>query len=817
MRQAYRLLLLLFGVCTLPAAVWAQQGTPLWTPAPAPSARGLERPAGQWFTLDAAQLATRLAQAPPETRPAEAIVLELPYPDGTLHSFAITQVPVLAPALAARYPRLLAYAGHALEEPTTTVRLEWTPTGLHAQVLEQTGSLSVQPDPTAPTRYQSRAEALPEFSCLALDIPGQPAYRPTGGTPPAPPTPYGAQLRTMRLALSATSGYVQRLGGSTKEGTLASMLTLVNSLNAVYERELALRLQLVDNTDQLIYSDAATDPFTTTTPSGLLETNRTLVSTVLGAGTYDIGHVLGYLSGGYSGVAYVGVTCNSTYKSGGASTGASASLMVAVTTHEIGHQLGSNHTFNGDKGNCSGGNRSADLAYEPGAGNTIMSYDSRCSPDNVGSGINYFHAGSLSAIMSRLAACGTFSATDNQPPSVLVPTTSYVIPMGTPFSLAGSGTDPNNDALLYSWEELDRGNASGLAGAADDATGPPLFRSFAPVTSPERTFPRLASILSNTASLGEILPLVPRALNFRLTARDNRGGVAAANVALSVADAGPFVVTAPSAAVTARPGSPYALTWNVQGTDQAPVSCTNVQVLFSADGGLTFPTVLLASTPNTGTATVNLPNLKTTQGRLKIKALDNVFFAINNANITLDGPLPVALAAFSATVRAHSAFLTWTTASEMNNRGFAVEASTDATSFRQIGWVSGHGTHAAPIAYQFTDERLTAYGEPLVYYRLRQEDTDGTTSFSAVQALKAPTGPELTSLQVWPSPSRGSITVGGLAPGQPVQLLDMTGRVLLTAIMPTTAAPLQLTLPSGLAPGIYLVRGGYETRRLVVE
>jgi hypothetical protein len=125
---------------------------------------------------------------------------------------------------------------------------------------------------------------------------------------------------------------------------------------------------------------------------------------------------------------------------------------------------------------------------------------------------------------------------------------TYTIPQGTPFTLAGNGTDPNGDVLTYSWEELDIGNASGLAGAATDASGPPLFRSFAPETSPARTFPNLTSLLANTASLGEILPQVARTLNFRLTARDNHSGVTGANVTLAVASAAPFAVTAPGAA-----------------------------------------------------------------------------------------------------------------------------------------------------------------------------------------------------------------------------------------------------------------------------
>jgi hypothetical protein len=442
------------------------------------------------------------------------------------------------------------------------------------------------------------------------------------------------------------------------------------------------------------------------------------------------------------------------------------------------------------------------LAFEPGAGNTLMSYDSRCTPDNVGPAVRFFHAGSLSAIIPELT-CGTVTATGNRPPAVTVPPSSYVIPLGTPF------------ALTYSWEQLDRGDASGLAGAATDATGPPLFRSFAPATSPTRTFPTLANILSNTPSLGEILPQVARSLNFRLTARDNRGGVAGANVALTVAAAGPFAVTAPAAAFTAAPGSAYTLTWNVLGTDQAPVNCANVQVLFSSDGGLTFPTVLLASTPNDGSVSVQLPRLNTTQGRFKIQAVNNVFFAINNANITLAGPLPVELTTFTAEAQGSAALLQWTTASEKNNTGFAVEASGDGTTFRQVAWVAGKGTSTSAAQYQFTDGALLTYAGPTVYYRLRQIDTDGTESFSPVRPVAVPAG-LVARLQVWPNPARGAVSVGGIAPGQAVQLIDLTGRVLLSTVLPADG-PLQLQLPSGLAPGLYVVRGGGQSQRLMVE
>ena len=795
----------------------AQTAPPLWQPTPAPLARGGTTPEpGRWFSLDAGQLATRLAPAPPENRPAEAVTLELPYPDGTLHRFAITRVPVLAPALAARFPEIQTYAGRGLDEPAASVRLETDPGGLHAQILTPGGeAVGLAPDPAAPGRYHSRPEPVPAFDCRALAVPGR-AARSQSGVGAAPPAPYGGQLRTLRLALAATGEYVQNLGGGTVSGTLASMATLVNSLNAVYERDLAMRLQLVANNNLLIYPDAATDPYDNANLSTMLDGNQAVVDGAITGAAYDVGHVLGYRGNGYSGVAYVGVICNSTYKARGVSTGASTALMAAVVTHEIGHQLGSGHTFNGDQGNCGGGNRSADLAYEPGAGNTIMSYDSRCAPDNVGGSINYFHAGSLTDIMPQLACAGT-TASGNQPPSLTVPASNtYTIPVGTPFALSGSGTDPNGDVLSFSWEQLDLGNASGLAGAPTDASAPPLFRSFAPMASATRIFPALANILNGTVSTSEQLPQVARPLNFRLTARDNRGGVAGANVTLAVTAAGPFAVTAPSGALVAVPGSSYALTWNVLGTDQAPVSCPSVQVLFSNDGGLTFPTVLLASTPNDGAATVRLPGAATTQGRLKIQAINNVFFAVNNANITLAGtPLPVELAAFSAEARGPVAHLTWITASEKNNAGFEVEASADGRAFSRLGWVPGRGNSTAAHTYQFDDGTLATAPGPLVYYRLRQLDADGTATFSPVRTVAVPTDRPI-QLQVWPNPARSTVAVGGGVPGQPVLLLDLAGRVLLSAVLPAQG-PLQLALPAGLAPGMYVVRSGNQSRRLAVE
>ncbi len=127
----------------------------------------------------------------------------------------------------------------------------------------------------------------------------------------------------------------------------------------------------------------------------------------------------------------------------------------------------------------------------------------------------------------------------------------------------------------------------------------PIFRSFDPTTSPSRAFPKLSDILNNTSTLGESLPVTTRALNFRVTARDNRAGGGAvrdASVQINArADSGPFIVTNPNTAVTWSGGSTQTVSWNVANTNLAPVDCANVKISLSTNGGNTFPTVLLGS------------------------------------------------------------------------------------------------------------------------------------------------------------------------------------------------------------------------------
>lgn len=280
-------------------------------------------------------------------------------------------------------------------------------------------------------------------------------------------------------------------------------------------------------------------------------------------------------------------------------------------------------------------------------------------------------------------------ATGNNAPVVTAPA-SYTIPVRTPFALTGSAIDPDGDTVTYMWEQNDRG-ATGTSAGTGLITQPklngPLFRQFGTAaivsstdallygspgenlvtTNPTRVFPDMAQILANntnaetgacpllnatapTASeidcFSEFLPTAayvgtasvnanPASLNFRLTARDGRGGVNSANTQLILApSAGPFLVTSPNTAVTLDSGR-QTVTWAVANTNVAPVSTANVKITLSTDSGLSFPTVLAASTPNTGSAVVTLPAVATTKARIKVEAVDNVFFDVSNADFTI--------------------------------------------------------------------------------------------------------------------------------------------------------------------------------------
>ncbi len=601
------------------------------------------------LALDQPALDALLRQAPSETTTRAGfspVILTLPLPDGGWGRFGLVESPIMAPELAARFPEIRTYAAQGLDDASATARLDWTPAGFHAMILSSAGSVFIDPyrrgDTTHYISYDASAFVAPD----AKRVPELPPLDDGMGATIAalvasqPPAASGAQLRTYRLAVAATGEYTIYHGGTVALG-LAAVVTSVNRVNGVYEREVAVRMVLVANNNLVIYTNPATDPYTNNNGSAMLGQNQTTLDSVIGSANYDVGHVF---STGGGGVAYLGVPCRAGWKAQGV-TGSSNPIGdpfdIDYVAHEMGHQFGANHSFNGNAGSCSGGNRNASTAYEPGSGSTIMAYAGICGAQDLQPhSDDYFHNISYVEIIAYTTTgqgnnCPIISNTGNQPPVVNAGSGGFTIPRQTPFDLTGSATDGNNDTLTYNWEEFDLG----AAGAPNNAANPPFFRSWPSLSSPTRTFPRLSDLVNNTTVIGEVLPNVTRALNFRLTVRDNRsggGGVNYAALSFNVTTAaGPFAVTSPNSAVTLLGGTPITVTWNVANTTAAPVNCATAHIDLSTDGGFTYPVRLASATPNDGSQTVTMPNVNSSTARIQVACASNVFFDISNANFTV--------------------------------------------------------------------------------------------------------------------------------------------------------------------------------------
>ncbi|RXM40172.1 hypothetical protein BOQ62_07610 [Chryseobacterium sp. CH21] len=482
-------------------------------------------------------------------------------------------------------------------------------------------------------------------------------------------------FHTLRLAMSVTGEYTAYFGGTA--GALTQINATLSRVNGVFEKEFNLHVNAID-APNLIFTNAATDPYSTS--EFMCKWNNELMN-VLHGGAYgvtdanfDIGHLFGASGGGGNAgcigcigsndisttsytVAqsecqdavgnYYAYTAPDNYKGSGITSPASNVPMgdnfdIDYVAHEIGHQLGDNHTYSYNEG--------TGVCVEPGSGSTIMGYAgiTGANTDVQQHSDAYFHSVSIDQVQANLVTVTADVETPitNNPPVVAPMTTNYTIPKSTAFVLTASATDPDGDVLSYNWEQVNSsslgngiGKASGTgdgASAIGNTTSGASFRSWPATASPTRYFPKLSTVLGgavkNTTDF-EAASTVARTTKFRVTVRDNKPGgqaqTAYAEQTIVVGSAAAFTVNTTSL----TPNANSTITWTVSGTTASPYNVANVKVDYTEDNGATW-TDLAASVPNNGSASIFIPaSLAGKTIHLRVSAIGNVFYAVKQANV----------------------------------------------------------------------------------------------------------------------------------------------------------------------------------------
>ncbi|WP_417859778.1 reprolysin-like metallopeptidase [Winogradskyella sediminis] len=647
MLKNYILKISTVAIVLISMSAQSQNSTELWAPISATKAnqseqvlRKIELKTERFYQLNIEELKSALVNVGDRENPGNTIVT-FPNAEGQLNKFRVFEASVMEPELQAQYPNMRSYAGQGIDNPTEIVRFSITPKGFHAMFLgTSNGTQFIDPYSKTANIYTVYAKKNLEPLDFTMECGFEDTIGKSNNDNIQAKNANDGTLRNYRIAIACTGEYTAFHGGTTT-GALAAIVVTITRVNSVYERDLSITMTLVNNNSSIIFTDADTDPFNNNNANILINQSQTQITNIIGASNFDIGHTF---STGGGGLASQGV-CYSNLKASGI-TGSGQpvgdAFDIDYVAHEIGHQFGAPHTFNGTVGNCSGGNRSAANAYEPGSGSTIMAYAGICGSDNIQIGSDaYFHQNSINKIWSHVTNAGACpvdrTSTGNTEP-VANAGANYTIPQGTPYKLDGSGSSDADgmSTLTYTWEQYDLGTA-GLP-TETSVTGP-LVRSFEGTENPVRYVPRLSDVLINggTSTTWEKLATVNRNLNFVLTVRDNdaRGGQTDADqmVATVTTAAGPFTVTSQNTAgVSWDIGSTQTVTWDVAGTTGNGVNESNVNILLSTDGGVTFDTVLASNVPNDGSHSIVVPNLSSINCRIMVEAANGIFFNVNSNN-----------------------------------------------------------------------------------------------------------------------------------------------------------------------------------------
>ena len=620
--------------------------------------RGVESYNGYAYRGDDGELRRFLNQVPGEMS-GQSLNIDLPMPDGSLATYQIFESSIMQPELSAKFPQIRSFVVRGVDYPGSTGRVDISQKGFRGMVYTPYGRVFIDPLAGRTNQYVSRTTGTNDvqynpFQCRANELVSNresPNLEFSKSFSSVTSNRIPGRMLGYRLAVSATPEYVSAVSTSTPSvaDAMAEINTAINRVNQIYERDLGIRLFLIANNDLLIDIDNEAG-FTNEAPEFLISENQLWIDSRIKPSSYDIGHVL---STGSGGIAQLFSVCSSSKAQGasGLSNPVGDLFYIDFIAHEIGHQFGASHTFNGSTGSCGGLNRNAATAFEPGSGSTIMSYAGICGGENLQTNSDpTFHAGSISEINAFVSntstggSCATSLALTpaNSDPAGANAGLDKTIPAGTAFRLDGSATDVDGDVLSYQWDQMDAGTTATTASTFKiDQGDNPLFRSYVPQSSAERHFPSLENQLGLTSVEGEVLPATSRDLNFRMTVRDCKTGQASDDVRLSVdTTSGPFTITSHMTPSSFPAAASPTITWNVANTKNGLPNCQNVDIdllSFSADKSTYAVVSLLTATDNDGSEQVSIDDNAAPVARFRVSCSDNVFYDISDADLNITG------------------------------------------------------------------------------------------------------------------------------------------------------------------------------------
>lgn len=615
----------------------------------------------RFYTLDIAEFEQSLLSLDSKNSSSNGVSIVIPNSDGVMEQFLVVESSNFVPELQSEYPDIRSYSGTGITDTKASIHFSVSPNGVQTMVLRSdSASEFIDPLPDNRSIYavsssKMRNKGILPLTCKTADVDLNKGLNKKISRLKS----NNGVFRTLRLALSCTGEYAQYFGGTTAYA-LAGMNATMTRVNGIFNRDLAIKLLLIANESSIIYTNAATDPYSdfqiedpddeiTDGEEGAwsLELQSTLTA-IIGNANYDIGHL--FANSGEGGAAgCIGCVCvnpstGNAYGKGSAYTSPSNgipegdSFDIDFVTHEMGHQLGAHHTFSFDV-------EGTGVSVEPGSGSTIMGYAGIGDYSIQKNSDSYFSYASIKQIQDNLAykTCPVSTILSNQTPIVSAGL-DYTIPKGTPFMLTGTASDPNDNTMTYCWEQND--TAAGYESEDYSYAYPtkvygPNFRSFLPSNVTNRYFPAFEKVLIGQLNTSwESVSTIGRKLNFVFTARDNApsgsGQTNSDMMAVTVdGNKGPFVVTSQNTASTAWIlGSSQTITWSVNSSNLLSGS-SYVNIKLSTDGGLTFPIFLAANTLNDGSEVITAPTTPAKNCRILIEPTANVFYAVNSAPFTL--------------------------------------------------------------------------------------------------------------------------------------------------------------------------------------